>query len=55
MTAEEIEDLQRRVEQIEKALWAVALGGNLVADQNGRIMAQPKPKERQPVTSSIGS
>lgn len=45
MTEQEIEDLKRRVEQLEKALWAVAAKAPICCDEHGRLQALKTAKE----------
>ncbi|MBR1230185.1 hypothetical protein JQ600_35410 [Bradyrhizobium sp. AUGA SZCCT0176] len=41
MTDQEIDDLKKRVEQLEKALWAVAFNKPTCCDERGRLAAAP--------------
>jgi hypothetical protein len=42
MTVQEIEDLKKRVEQLEKALLAVAFNQPTCCDERGRLIAMPR-------------
>ena len=44
MTEKEIVELKQRIEQLERALWALAMHQPLGADNHGRLYSIPMPK-----------